>query len=66
MNFLKISDNIEYLKFKKAATIEEGQLKLDKLKTLKGKLNLVIEPKITKLLNMSRQNFAFSEPRLTK
>lgn len=64
-NFLRIADNLEYLKFKKEFTVEE-RLRPDKLRTLKGKVNLVIEPKVSKFIGLARQNFANSEPRLRK
>jgi hypothetical protein len=66
LDFLRLSDNLEYLKFKKAATIEDDRIRPEKLKTLKGKVNLVIEPKINKFVNLAKQNFAYSEPRLRK
>jgi hypothetical protein len=66
IGFLKISDNVEYLKYKKDHTLDDSKIPLNKLKTAKGRLRLAIEPKMNKLYNQFRQTFLVSEQKLNK
>lgn len=66
VNFLRISDGAEYLKYKKDHTIEENRVPLNKLRSPKGRVRLAIEPKMTKLFTQFRQTFTSTEQRLNK
>lgn len=57
--FIRCSEPMDWMKLKKDYTFEE-KLKIDKIKTLKGKIRLAIDPKIAKVVNFTRQNLVFS------
>jgi hypothetical protein len=42
ISFLKLSDNVEYLKYKKDHTLDDSKVPLNKLKTAQGRLHLII------------------------
>ena len=65
-DFLKIDDPIQYLKMKKEMEIKDDRTKLEKLSTLKGRLNLMIDPAITKYMTQVDKNITIMEPKLEK